>query len=85
MQGGWIRETGGDLTVVFLHGVLSGSESAWTHINGTYWPRLLSDEPATAAVGIYCLGYKTNIFSADYDLGKRGGGGPSATQNRSRV
>jgi len=68
MDGKWIRKPTGQLSVVFVHGILSGAE-CWRHSIGTYWPELLESEERLAAAGIYIFNYKTGFFSGSYSLG----------------
>jgi pimeloyl-ACP methyl ester carboxylesterase len=64
---GAVREAG-DINVVFIHGILSNSVSAWTDANGTAWPHLLEDEPAFAAVGIFTFAYSTGVTTETYSV-----------------
>lgn len=59
----------GGPTVIFIHGILSDSDSAWRSSVGTYWPQLLSDEGSTAACGIYLFSYRADFFAGTYSLG----------------
>ena len=58
----------GDTNVVFIHGILSNSVSAWTDENGTAWPHLLEDESSLAAVGIFTFAYATSITTETYSI-----------------
>jgi len=69
MQGEWIRKPSGEVSVVFVHGILSSGESCWRHENGSFWPELLSQETALEHVGIYVFSYRTGAFSGNYRLG----------------
>jgi len=46
--GNRIRLGNGSACIIFIHGILSSSEQAWTNSNGTCWPSLLADETALA-------------------------------------
>ena len=72
MQGVWRRRPGGEgpsTVVVFIHGILSSSETCWLHENGTCWPDLLAQQTDLANFGIYEFTYQTGIFSGSYSLG----------------
>jgi len=65
----WIRKPQAETSVVFVHGVLSNGETCWLHNNGSYWPKLLEDEPDLNSLGIYVFTYQTGFFSGSYSLG----------------
>lgn len=69
MRGKWLRQPESGVAVVFLHGVLSSTDTCWLHENGATWPALLRDEPSVAAAGIYTFEYRTGLFSGTYRLG----------------
>lgn len=54
--------------IIFIHGILSSGETAWRNENGSFWPDLLSAEPAVKNVGIYVFSYRTDLFSKMYSL-----------------
>lgn len=69
MNGDWIKR--GSPTapiVVFIHGVLSNSESCWRHSAGAYWPDIVAKDPAMSDLGVYVFTYRTSIFSGSYSL-----------------
>jgi hypothetical protein len=68
MRGTWIRKPTGQITVVFVHGILSNGDECWKHKNSTYWPDLLKDEQEFQSLGIYVYSYETGIFSGTYSL-----------------
>lgn len=69
MRGEWLRNPEFGVAVIFLHGVLSSTETCWLHENGTSWPALLRDEKSVAAAGIYTFEYRTGLFSGTYRIG----------------
>lgn len=74
MSGTWIKRpegavTGGPMTVIFVHGILSSAQSCWTHENGTYWPELLAVDRDLTSIGVYSYEYKTGFFSSTYSVG----------------
>jgi len=70
VQGKWITTTPNtDISVVFVHGVLSDGNSCWTNENGSYWPKLLDSESNLGSLGIYAFTYHTGFFSGSYSLG----------------
>jgi hypothetical protein len=54
--------------IIFIHGILSNSETAWQNKNGAYWPSLLTNEPDIRNAGVYAFGYRTDLFSRTYSL-----------------
>jgi phosphoserine phosphatase len=69
MKGQWVRKPEGNVSVVFVHGILSSGESCWLNKNGTYWPDLLAKEMDLQSVGAYVFTYETGVFSGSYRLG----------------
>lgn len=69
MKGQWIQIPQQDITVIFVHGILSSAEKCWKNDNGVYWPELLIQEPGLEGLGIYTFTYNTSIFSGNYHLG----------------
>ncbi|EKF59830.1 hypothetical protein QWE_09630 [Agrobacterium albertimagni AOL15] len=55
--------------IIFIHGLMSDSQSCWRHANGSYWPDLVSKEINISDFGIHVFSYKTTISSASYRLG----------------
>lgn len=68
MKGTWVQKPSNNITIIFIHGVLSGDSSCWTHANGTYWPKTLAENPDCHHLGIYSFEYKTGFFSGNYSL-----------------
>ncbi len=68
MKGEWVNNTKGEVTVVFVHGILSSGEACWLHENGSYWPELLKNQTELGPLGIYVYTYQTDIFSGSYRL-----------------
>jgi hypothetical protein len=63
----WIREPrASHAVVVFVHGILSHGESAWTHPNGANWPSMLAQEPQFSDVGIGVFSYRADAFARNY-------------------
>jgi Alpha/beta hydrolase family len=54
--------------IIFIHGILSSGETAWLNTNGSFWPALLSAEPAVKNAGIYVFSYRADLFSKMYSL-----------------
>lgn len=65
---GPVRRASGDTNVVFIHGILSGSTSAWTAANGMAWPFILADDPRCADVGIYTFAYRSSAGAGHYRI-----------------
>lgn len=67
MKGTWLAQPQSRTVVIFIHGVMSDAE-AWLNANGTYWPRLLTEDPGTRGVGVYIFEYETGLFSGAYRI-----------------
>lgn len=68
MSGKFINKVNGNTIVIWVHGILSSSESCWTNENGNFWPKMLSNEPSIKNVSNYVFTYQTTIFSNDYSI-----------------
>jgi pimeloyl-ACP methyl ester carboxylesterase len=63
------RKSGpGSCAVIFIHGFYSDSKNCWRHVNGTYWPELVSNSDVTNQLSVYTYTYQSDVFSAGYDL-----------------
>lgn len=62
-----IRPSAAETSVIFIHGILSDGEKAWTNANGTSWPELLAKE-AWPDFSIYNFSYRSDVFSRNYSL-----------------
>jgi pimeloyl-ACP methyl ester carboxylesterase len=70
MRGDWVKnnETAGPV-VVFVHGVLSSSETCWRHASGVYWPDIVAKDSDLNCLSVYVFNYQTGFFSGNYRLG----------------
>lgn len=60
------NEPKNDTLVVFVHGVRSSSEDAWTNNRtGTFWPQLIIDDSRLEFVNVATFGYPAGAFSRD--------------------
>lgn len=57
-----------DITIIFVHGFLSDSESCWTSKSGKYWPDLVQLDLRFENPSIFLAGYHTALDSEDYKL-----------------
>jgi pimeloyl-ACP methyl ester carboxylesterase len=64
----WLRRPRNDSAVIFVHGILSSSETAWTHDNGASWPELLASEEELSDAGICLFSYRTDWSANNYSL-----------------
>jgi pimeloyl-ACP methyl ester carboxylesterase len=67
------RDRGRLSVIVFVHGVLSNSESAWSN-GDVSWPCLLRREPSFGSSNIYVHAYPTNLLDKNptiEELGQR--------------
>jgi pimeloyl-ACP methyl ester carboxylesterase len=61
------RET--DAVIVFVHGVLSSSDSCWFNpTSGAFWPELVSKDEAFSDSSVFLAGYHTGVYSGDYSV-----------------
>jgi pimeloyl-ACP methyl ester carboxylesterase len=65
-RGEWVRQPVDSCAVVFVHGLLSSSETCW-RAGEIYWPELLAEETDFTNVGIYVFGYRTGVFTGRYN------------------
>ena len=63
-----VRDANGDACVIFVHGILSNGESAWTNSEGVSWPQLLATESSFSELSIYAFSYRSDLFSRTYSL-----------------
>ncbi|ANL38334.1 esterase/lipase family protein [Rhizobium phaseoli] len=68
MGGEWVIQPENGAVVVFVHGIISSSETCWRNDNGVYWPDLVAGEPSLTGTGVYLFSYETSIFSGSYNL-----------------
>jgi hypothetical protein len=64
----WISPPANDAAVVFVHGILSDSDSCWK-ADRTYWPEMLAQEQRIKGTGVYTFSYRADAFSKNYSLG----------------
>ncbi len=68
----WFHDTDSDAVLVFVHGVMSDSRSAWLHDDpndptmNRYWPKLIRLDDRFENIPIYLAGYDTRVDSGDY-------------------
>jgi triacylglycerol esterase/lipase EstA (alpha/beta hydrolase family) len=65
----YVRQADKDSVIVFVHGVLGDSQSAWT--NGStkaYWPALMKDDPYFNDFDIFVVGYPSTLFHSGYTV-----------------
>jgi Alpha/beta hydrolase family len=64
-----IRASGtADACIIFMHGILSDGEAAWTNASGESWPQMLANNLQHDAA-IYTFTYRSDVFCRDYSLG----------------
>ncbi len=70
----WFHYTEWDAVLVFVHGVLSDSRSAWLHedrkdpSNNRYWPALIRSDDRFQDIAIYLAGYGTALDAGSYEI-----------------
>jgi hypothetical protein len=50
--------------LVLVHGLTGDGVSSWTNPNGTYWPKLIEDEPVLKDFDVFVYEYPTKFFGA---------------------
>lgn len=64
----WISSTSSRTVVVFVHGILSDS-NAWRNKKaGTYWPKMVADDPQFEGVSVFVSGYTAGLGAGLYDV-----------------
>ncbi|MCK1715163.1 alpha/beta fold hydrolase [Bradyrhizobium sp. 143] len=61
-----IQRPRSDMSIVFVHGFLSGGADAWGNPS---WPELLVKEPAARDTGVFVFSYQTKLSSRTYSIG----------------
>jgi pimeloyl-ACP methyl ester carboxylesterase len=71
----WYREPDDttDTHLVFVHGIFSSSETAWTHWGANpsedaYWPQIVREDPELGKCAIYLAGYDTRLDSGSFSV-----------------
>jgi len=59
----YVRRSGADTIIVFVHGVMGDGVSTWTNENGSYWPALLIKDHTFDGADIYVLSYPTGFWA----------------------
>jgi pimeloyl-ACP methyl ester carboxylesterase len=65
----YVRQANKDSVIVFVHGLLGDSQSAWT--NGStkaFWPALMKDDPYFNDFDIFVVGYPSKLFRPGYTV-----------------
>jgi pimeloyl-ACP methyl ester carboxylesterase len=68
MEPMWLRKPRNATTIVFVHGLLSSSETAWLHPMGAFWPRLVCEDTQLQQCGVYLFSYRTDINAGTFSL-----------------
>ncbi|QDP22742.2 alpha/beta fold hydrolase [Bradyrhizobium cosmicum] len=64
----WLRKPRNAATIVFVHGLFSSNETAWLHPDGSFWPKLVCDEPQLGDFGVYLFSYRADIHAGTFSL-----------------
>lgn len=69
----WYVSNTSDAALVFVHGVLSDSESCWSYKKDEprlhrYWPQMVKNDNDFGNVSIFLGGYYTDIDSGPYEI-----------------
>jgi pimeloyl-ACP methyl ester carboxylesterase len=61
-----IQKPRSDMSIVFVHGILSGGEAAWGQPS---WPELLAKESGCQNAGVFVFTYESTLSSGTYSIG----------------
>jgi pimeloyl-ACP methyl ester carboxylesterase len=72
----WYKYTDSDTVFVFIHGILSNSQSCWLYRDtvktskggDAYWPEIVATDRRLGGAAIYLAGYYTAIDQGAYDI-----------------
>ena len=65
----YVRQANKDSVIVFVHGVLGDSQSAWTNSNTkAYWPALMKDDPYFNDFDIFVVAYPSRLLHSSYTV-----------------
>jgi pimeloyl-ACP methyl ester carboxylesterase len=64
----WVRRSNAHDVIVFVHGVMGDEISTWTNPNGSYWPRMLTIDPAFDGVDVYVYGYPSPALKRSFTV-----------------
>src|SRR5271166_351202 len=60
----YVRSTGADTVIVFVHGFMGDGVSTWTNDDtNAYWPAMLTHDPTFNGVDIFVYSYDTGFSS----------------------
>jgi hypothetical protein len=60
-----VRRPAADTSIIFVHGVLSGGETAW---GKPRWPDLIAAEVELRDIGVFVFSYRTSVSSRTYSV-----------------
>jgi pimeloyl-ACP methyl ester carboxylesterase len=65
----WIVKNTSHVVFVFVHGILSCSETCWLNREAkAYWPQLVASDPRLAAPSVFVSGYTADLGSGIIDV-----------------
>ena len=65
----WIHESQSRTVVIFVHGILSNSDTCWRNTKAkTYWPELVQEDPGFEDPGVFVSGYTAGLGAGLYDV-----------------
>ena len=65
----WIEFNYSPTVFVFVHGILSKSETCWRNLNtGAFWPDLVLQDPEFRRPSIFLAGYPADMASGNYTV-----------------
>jgi pimeloyl-ACP methyl ester carboxylesterase len=65
----WIHESESRTVVIFVHGILSNSDSCWRNTKAkSYWPELVRKDPQFEDAAVFVSGYTAGAGAGLYDV-----------------
>lgn len=64
----WFRLSDPYTSLIFVHGLLSSSDSCWRSSEGIFWPELIAADKDFLEASIFLGGYHTSVNSGKYDI-----------------
>jgi hypothetical protein len=65
----YIRQSGADTVIVFVHGILGDGVSTWTNTKtNSYWPVMLEQDHTFDGIDIFVYSYHTKLFFETFSI-----------------
>ena len=65
----WVEANDSSTAVVFVHGILSSSETCWRNPkNSAYWPDLVLNDKEFGRPSVFVAGYAADIMAGEFEV-----------------